>query len=152
MTRRRSLTELRRVTRNLIEVLAMSEERAAEWIQDIVAPAQVTDRAPDDVRAAIEVAVELHTYGTFSWLLFAVVQLQSRLTYELALGIRFMQTHPDGVPVEQKVRGIVDVIGSDVLEGTEFRTIRDRLGRRGSHRYVDGWRVVGHADFDGGLP
>ena len=94
-------------------------------------------------------AVEIHTYGMFSWVLFAVVKFQTRLVYELALGLRFMETFASGVPVRRRSAGTVE---EGLLEGSEFGTIRRRLGRKGSHPYEKGWRVIGHGDFNAGLP
>lgn len=126
------------------------EDAAAEWIQEIVESTEITTRAPEDVRAAVDAAVELHVYGMFAWVFFTAATLQARLTHELALGARFLEYYAHRVPVERRNRGSAGV-QSDFVEGSEMPTIRWRLGYRGSHRRVDGWRVVGHPDFDGSL-
>lgn len=147
---RRSLAQLRALARNVAMLAGLSDENvAADWVQELVEHSEITDRAPDDVRAAVDVAVELHTYGMFAWVFFTAATLQARLTRELALGFRFLEFYGRRVPVEQRVNG--QIIATDVLDGSELRVVRERLGNRGSHPRRNGWRVVGHSDFDGGL-
>src|SRR2546425_884642 len=146
---RRSLAQLRAIAGNLTMLAGLSDENVAtDWIQELVQDTEITERAPADVRAAIDVAVELHTYGLFAWVFFTAATLQARLTQELALGMRLLEFYRQRIPVEQRDKAGV-VIATDAVEGSELRVIRMRLGSRGSHPRNKGWRVVGHADFDG---
>jgi hypothetical protein len=146
----RSLAELRALAHNVTMLRgARGEAAAAVWVQQLIEDAETTDRAPADVRAAVDVAVELHVYGTFSWALFTVAVLQARLTYELALGIRFFESYGGRVPMERREGG--NVLESDIIETTDLRTLRYQLSHRGTHRRRDHWRLVGHRQFDADL-
>jgi hypothetical protein len=148
---RRTLEQLRALSPNLAHVGGLgSDEGAAEWIQELVARSDVADGVPDDVRSAIDVAVELHIRGIFAWELFTAATVQARLTRELALGIRFLEFYARRIPLERRDRGGA-VVATGVVEVGELRVVRLRLARRGSHARTAGWRLVGHPDFNGSL-
>jgi hypothetical protein len=137
---RRSLSQLRAVAHNLTTLGGLHDENvAADWVQELVTNVELSDRTPLDVRAAVDLAVELHTYGVFAWVFFASATLQARLTRELALGLRFQELYDGRIPVERREHG--KVIGTDVLAG-DLLAIRWRLGPSGTHSRKDGWRLL----------
>jgi hypothetical protein len=151
MTRQlRTLAELRQIHHNIRMLAGLADDDiAASWIQEIIESAEPPAAAPEDVRSAFAVAVELHTYGIFAPVLFSMVAVQCRLTRELALGARFLAFYGHRLPLERRRKG--EVIATDVVDVGDMRAIRARFDRGGSHPRADGWRLVGHDGFTGSL-
>lgn len=120
----------------------MKPEASLRFIQSMVADCRLSSDVPEHVRLHFDVCRQLHVYGYFAWDFFTVAAERVYMTLESALGAKFLEEFPDGVPLAKK--------GTDErpeLHPRNFWEFHDEFRKR----YRKGWRVERHPTFDGRL-
>lgn len=108
---------------------------------------QLSDQLPAELRDYFAIVVNLFTYGVFVYEFFTVAQAHALSGIELALSLRFIEHHHDGVPLERTRLGESELRPPPM----SFYEISNALAPRGPYPYRDGWRLHGHPKFNGSL-
>ncbi len=120
----------------------LTPEASLRFIQSMVADCHLSSDVPEHVRLHFDVCRQLHVYGYFAWDLFTVAAERVYMTLESALGAKFLEGFPHGVPLVK--RGTEEKCA---LQSRNFWEFYDEFRKR---RW-EGWRVEGYPRFDGGL-
>jgi len=129
-------------------------EAGARYAQEIVAPYDLDDAVPADVRDYYETCRSLCAQGYFQYEAFAVAFDRAYLAVELALKRRFLEHHRGRVPMEERATGRVESLPVEDYALLD-QALRGRgpyaRFRRFARSATDGWILHGHPDFDGSM-
>jgi hypothetical protein len=151
---RKSIAELMQVDRRtsifgpmgLMTDRRLTDESAVDYVQATVADLDLPASVPEAAREYFDMLRHLHTYGAFSYDLFALSASAAHTALELLLGLRFIEWYGGQVPLREHRTGASEVIAAD-----DFARLRRRLGRRRRSDGTGGWHLDGDPEFDGSL-
>jgi hypothetical protein len=123
----------------------LTDESAVEYIQAIVSDFDLPSSVPEQVREHFETLRRLHTYGAFSYDLFAMSTSAANTAIEFVLGVRFVDWYSHGIPLVEHATGARESVVTD-----SYEHVRSRFGRKGRDGN-GGWYLEGDKLFDGSL-
>jgi hypothetical protein len=116
------------------DVLVLVQQRLRELTLPVSAPAVVRNH----MRALADLAL----YAAFAYDFNAFVLTMSALAHELVLGVKFIELHPDGVPLTRLKTDETALLRADL-----FSTLANAMQRDGRFPWSKNWRLRDHLLF-----
>lgn len=118
-------------------------EDSLAYLQSMVEDVELVPAVPSEIRVALDRLNQLHVCGLWNYGFFSVVVDSAWLLPEAALGLRFIEAHPDGVPFRRRGQ-------FEVLRATRYDQVVRACRPKGRFATRKGWRLDGHEDYGSG--